>query len=234
MNIIVRNIPNTITLLNIAAGTLSIIASSYSTSELWGMHGFYWAFIFIGIAAVADFLDGFAARMLKAYSDVGKELDSLCDVVSFGVAPALILFFLLRDIASDSWLCWTALLIPLSAALRLARFNIDTRQTSSFIGLPVPANAIFWIGYASLMYKDVDFLSKWWVFLLFLIMVCWLMNSNIKMLSLKFKNFSLKENWHRYLLIITCCVFCVMLGVGGLFWLIIFYLLCSISFKSSF
>ena len=232
MNIIIKNIPNCITLFNIASGTLAIIASTYSTSELWGMSGFYWAFIFIGIASVADFLDGFAARALKAYSDVGKELDSLCDVVSFGVAPALILFFLLRDIGSVNWLCWTTLLIPLSAALRLARFNVDTRQTYFFIGLPVPANAIFWIGYASLMCKDITFLSKWWVFILFLIVECWLMNSNIKMFSLKFKNFSIKDNWHRYLLVIACCFFCFTLGVGGLFWLIIFYILSSLSFKS--
>ena len=230
-NKIIKNIPNFITCLNIGAGSLAIIAASRSTSPFWGLLGFQWAFIFIAIAACADFLDGFAARVLKAYSDVGKELDSLCDVVSFGVAPALTLFFLLQSMSTDHWICWTTLLIPASAALRLARFNVDTRQSITFIGLPVPANAIFWIGYAALLWEGVEFLSYWYVFLCFLIAECWLMNSPIKMFSLKIKSLSLKENLPAYLLIIAAGVFCFTLGVGGLFWLIWFYLFLSISFK---
>ena len=210
---------------------MAIMAASYSTAPLWGLRGFQWAFIFIAIAALADFFDGFAARMLKAYSNLGKELDSLCDVVSFGVAPAMILFFLLKEIGTDSWLCWTSFLIPVCAAFRLARFNIDTRQTTSFIGLPVPANAIFWIGYAALMWQGVSFLSAWYVFLCFLVVECWLMNSNLTMFSLKMKSLSFKENLPRYLLVPAAGVFCFTLGVGGLFWLIIFYILSSICFK---
>ena len=231
MNKILKNIPNCITALNIGAGTLAIIAASHGTSEFWGLLGFQWAFIFIGIGAAADFLDGFAARLLKAYSDVGKELDSLCDVVTFGVAPALTLFFLLKDIAVDPWLCWTTLLIPVCSAFRLARFNLDTRQTVSFIGLPVPANAIFWIGYASLIWRGVSFLSVWYVFLCFLIVECWLMNSNIPMFSLKMKNLNFKENLPVYLLALAAGVFCFTLGVGGLFWLIVFYVFCGVVFK---
>ena len=232
MNRIIKNIPNCITALNIVAGTLAIISASKSVSEFWGLLGFQWAFIFMGIAAVADFLDGFAARCLKAYSDLGKELDSLCDVVSFGVAPALTLFFLLKDLAPDQWLCWTALLIPVCAAFRLARFNIDLRQTTSFIGLPVPANAIFWVGYAALLYEGVEFLGKWYVFLPFLLIECWLMNSNIRMFSLKMTSLAFRENLPRYLLVLAAGVFCFTLGVGGLFWLIIFYIFCSLTFKS--
>ena len=231
MNKIIKNIPNCITALNLGAGCLSIIAASLGTSEFWGLLGFQWAFIFMGIAALADFLDGFAARILKAYSDVGKELDSLCDVVSFGVAPALTLFFLIQDIGIDKWLCWTTLLIPVSAAFRLARFNLDTRQKENFIGLPVPANAIFWVGYAALMYRGVDFLSLWYVFLCFLLVECWLMNSNLPMFSLKMKNLSIKENLPRYLLLIAAGIFCFTLGVGGLFWLIVFYIFCGVAFK---
>lgn len=231
MNKIIKNIPNCITALNLGAGCLSIIAASHGTSEFWGLLGFQWAFIFMGIAALADFLDGFAARILKAYSDVGKELDSLCDVVSFGVAPALTLFFLIQDIGIDKWLCWTTLLIPVSAAFRLARFNLDTRQKENFIGLPVPANAIFWVGYAALMYRGVDFLSLWYVFLCFLLVECWLMNSNLPMFSLKMKNLSIKENLPRYLLLIAAGIFCFTLGVGGLFWLIVFYIFCGVAFK---
>lgn len=233
MNQITKNIPNCITALNLGAGCLSLIAASHGTSEFWGLHGFEWAFIFIAMAAVADFLDGFAARLLHAYSPLGKELDSLCDLVSFGVAPALSLFFLLEDIAVDPWIRWTVFLIPVSAAFRLARFNLDTRQTVNFIGLPVPANAAFWIGYAALIWQGVLFLSFWYVFICFLVLECWLMNSNLPMFSLKVKNLKLKENLPRYLLVLAAGLFCFTLGVGGLFWLIVFYIFCGIAFKSS-
>lgn len=232
MQNIIKNLPNYITALNLGAGTLAIIAASFCLEPFWGLKGFQWAFIFIGIAAVADFMDGFTARMTHAYSALGKQLDSLSDLVSFGVAPALTLFFLLKNIGVDHWLCWTAILIPVAGAFRLAKFNIDDSQTTSFKGLPIPANAIFWIGYASFIFNGIEFLSKWYVFLCFLIIECWLMNSNIPMFSLKMKNLSLKENWQRYLLILAAGVFCFTLGVGGLFWLILFYVLCSIAFKS--
>ena len=232
MNCIIKNIPNCITALNLGAGCLSIMAASHGTNEFWGLKGFQWAFLFMAMAAVADFLDGFAARLLKAYSDIGKELDSLCDLVSFGVAPALTLFFLLQDIGVDRWLVWTTFLIPVAAAFRLAKFNLDTRQTENFLGLPVPANAIFWIGYAALMWRGVMFLSFWYVFICFLIVECWLMVSEIPMFSLKFKNFKLKENLPRYLLIFAAGLFCFSLGVGGLFWLIVFYVLCGIAFRT--
>ena len=231
MNRIVKNIPNCITSLNLGAGCLSIIAASKGIQEFWGLMGFQWAFIFIAIGAAADFLDGLAARLLKAYSELGKELDSLCDLVTFGVAPALTLFFLMQDIAIDKWLCWTTLLIPVCAAFRLARFNLDSRQATSFIGLPVPANAIFWIGYASLMQSGVEFLSLWYVFICFLLVECWLMNSNLPMFSLKIKNFGIKENLPRYLLVLAAALFCFTLGVGGLFWLIIFYVILGIAFR---
>lgn len=210
---------------------MAIITASYGITPLWGLKGFQWAFIFIAIGALADFFDGFSARLLHAYSQVGKELDSLCDVVTFGVAPCIVMFFLLRDLAPEPWLCWTALLIPVSAAYRLARFNVDTRQTVSFIGLPVPANAIFWIGYAALIWRGVHFLVAWYVFIPILIVECWLMNSNHPMFSLKMKDFSIRHNIPQYLLILATAVFCFSLGTSGLFWTIIFYILCSIAFR---
>lgn len=225
-----RNFPNLLTCVNIIGGTLAVIAASYGISELWGLHGFQWAFIFMAIGALADFFDGFSARLLHAYSQVGKELDSLCDVVTFGVAPCITLFFLLRDVGTDPWLCWTTILIPVSAAYRLARFNVDSRQTTSFIGLPVPANAIFWIGYAALIWRGVEFLSVWYVFLIFLIVECLLMNSNIQMFSLKMKDYSFKNNIPQYLLVIATAIFCFSLGTSGLFWVIVFYILSSIAF----
>lgn len=234
MNAITKNIPNAITCINIAAGCMAVICATHGISPLWGMKGFEWAFIFVAIGAVADFLDGFAARLLHAYSDLGKELDSLCDLVTFGVAPALTMFFLLDEIVYAPWMKWLCLLIPISGALRLARFNIDTRQATEFIGLPIPANAIFWIGYASLMYSGVTFLGWWYVFLPILLVECWLMNSPIRMFSLKMTTWSMRDraNVLRYLLIVAAAVMCFTLGVGGLLWVIVFYVLLSLTSKS--
>jgi CDP-diacylglycerol--serine O-phosphatidyltransferase len=232
MNAVTRNIPNSITCINILAGCMAIVAATGGTSPMWGLLSYQWAFIFIGIGAVADFFDGFAARALHAYSSLGKELDSLCDLVTFGVAPAMIMFHLLVDTGNDPWLAWTTLLIPVAGAIRLARFNIDTRQTTTFIGLPIPANTIFWIGYASLMAgSNVGFLSVWYWMLPILLVECWLMNSPLRMYSLKFKNLSLRENYPRYLLVLATGAFCFTLGTGGLLWLIVFYVAISCCIK---
>ena len=140
-----RHIPNTLTCISLAFGFYASIL---------GLSGNYFgAMTAIFIAAVFDFLDGFAARMLKAYSPMGKELDSLADMVSFGVAPGMMLFSFIDELLyslswNESWACKLLLLsafaIAILSALRLAKFNIDTRQTKSFLGLPVPAHAIFW------------------------------------------------------------------------------------------
>ena len=229
MNAIKRNIPNSITCINILSGCLAIICAFKADDLLWGLPAYQWAFIFIAIGAVADFLDGFAARALGAYSDLGKELDSLCDLVTFGVAPAMIVFNLLSKYADTSWLAWATLLIPVSGALRLARFNIDTRQTTTFIGLPIPANAIFWIGYAALFMEGTSFIAQWACFLPILIVECWLMNSGVKMFSLKIKHFSFATHYPQILLVVAAIVCCFTMGVAGLLWLIIFYILLSIA-----
>lgn len=223
MNVIVRNIPNSITCLNILAGVLSIICSIRGSEPLWGLKAYEWGYIFIGIAAVADFLDGFAARMLHAYSAMGKELDSLCDLVSFGVAPAISLYVCLEQNASAEWLKWIALLIPVAGALRLAKFNIDTRQSENFIGLPIPANAIFWIGYTSLCWQEGGTLLQPFCAVIVTIVECWLMVSEERLFSLKFKTWGFKENIFRWLLILTAVVLVVVMGVPGLMWLIVAY-----------
>ncbi len=231
MNFIKRNIPNSITCINILAGCLSIAVASRGLDTLWGLPAYQWAFIFIAIGAVADFCDGFAARSLKAYSEMGKELDSLCDLVTFGVAPAMIIFNLFLDYGRDPWVAWGAMLIPIAGAIRLARFNIDTRQSVTFIGLPIPANAIFWIGYAAMVASEnALFLSAWYWFLPILVVECWLMNSEVRMYSLKFKSLSFKENYPRILLVVATIALCAVFGAGGLLWLIIFYLILSICF----
>lgn len=225
MNVIVKNIPNTITCLNLAAGVMAIICASAGDATLWGMAAYNWAYVFVGIAAVADFLDGFAARLLHAYSDLGKELDSLCDLVSFGVAPAMIMYNCLDAMSTAEWVKWFVLLIPVFGALRLARFNIDTRQTTSFIGLPIPANAIFWIGYSALCYGGAEFLTQWWMAALAIVVESWLMVSPLRLFSLKFKTWGWKGNMWRWLLVVTAVVLVFCMGVPGLMWLIVAYVL---------
>lgn len=227
MNAIKRNIPNCITCLNLGAGVLSIISVAHGVEEFWGLTGWAWACIFIGIAAVADFLDGFAARLLNAYSDLGKQLDSLCDLVSFGVAPALIMFYALDHahyaLQTAEWVKWCVILIPICGALRLAKFNIDDRQSDSFIGLPIPANAIFWIGYSAFIYSGTQFMAEWYWVLLAILVESWLMVSNVPLFSLKFKNWGWKDNQWRWILIFTAALLVFCMGVPGLMWLIIAY-----------
>ena len=144
-NAITRHIPNTVTCLNLFSGCIAGVMAFEAKYEL--------AFIFIILSAVFDFFDGMLARLLHAYSPIGKELDSLADDVSFGVAPSLLVFSFLKEpglIYPDflaglrDYIPYLAFLISIFSALRLANFNVDERQTSSFIGLPVPANALYW------------------------------------------------------------------------------------------
>lgn len=223
-----RNIPNAITCLNLVAGVLAIICAEKGVEPLWGLLGWQWASIFVGIAAVADFFDGFFARLLRAYSELGKELDSLCDLVSFGVAPSLILFHVLPAVDAIEWYRWTVFLVPVAAAVRLAKFNIDPRQTSFFIGLPVPANAIFWIGFCGMLFAGARFLLLPVVFIPLLLLESWLMISPFKLFSLKFSNYRFGENKFRYFLIVTAIALVFCMGVGGLMWLIPVYFLFSV------
>ena len=205
MNAIVKNIPNGITCLNLVAGVMAVICAFGGRDALWGLDGFAWAWIFIGIAAVADFLDGFAARTLHTYSSLGKELDSLCDLVSFGVAPAMIMFNCMEAVGSPEWVRWLVPLIPVAGALRLARFNIDTTQQEEFCGLPVPANALFCVSLGVLAAEGEWALSK--VALLAVACVMsWLLVSPVRMFSLKFHGFGWRGNELRYLYLLAAAL----------------------------
>lgn len=227
MNVIVKNIPNTVTLCNLLSGIMATISALQGADPAWNtaLTGYQWAWIWIGAAAVFDFCDGAAARMLRAYSELGKELDSLCDMVSFGVAPAAMVYTLISEHSANPWVGLIALFIAAMGALRLARFNIDTRQTSSFIGLPIPANAIFWIGATA--WVQAHFYPGTWVVALLVVAVSLLMVCPMQIFSLKFKNFAWRENFRRYVIIAAAVLFVATDGVPGLMWTILLYLLIS-------
>lgn len=228
MNAITRNIPNAVTCLNVLSGTVAIILGARGAETLGPLAAWQWAAVCIGIAAVADFLDGFCARMLNAYSNLGKELDSLCDLVSFGVAPAVLLHNVMLLCGAPFWSAWTVVVIPVAGALRLARFNIDTRQSTSFIGLPIPANAIFWIGYCFLAMTPVETAVMPWFLVPLILLESWLMISPLRLFSLKFKTWGWRGNEARYLLVTAAAVFTFCLGASGMMWLIVFYILLAI------
>ena len=181
------------------------------------------------------------ARLLNAHSVIGKDLDSLADDVSFGVAPSLIVFSLFKEMhypaAMESlapFFPYLAFLISVFSALRLAKFNNDTRQTTSFVGLPVPANALFW---ASLVAGAHDFLitDSFNPFYL-LILVCifsGLLVSEIPMFSLKFKNLSWKSNKISFIFLIVCIPFLVFLGICSFAAIIVWYILLSLITRKS-
>lgn len=144
-----KHIPNSITAMNLLSGVIAVTFTFEGRLDI--------AFYLMLLAAVFDFCDGLCARLLHAYSDIGKELDSLCDMVSFGVLPAVMLHVLMRMNEMDCWLCWVPLSIAVFSALRLAKFNIDERQGSSFLGLATPACAIICASLACLALKAPDF-----------------------------------------------------------------------------
>lgn len=224
-----KQIPNIITLFNLLAGCIAItmaFQSHFNAVVIW-----------VAVAALFDFLDGMAARLLKAWSGIGKELDSLADVVSFGVAPATAVFMLLRDYTLmpailqplSLYIPYIAFLIPVFSAYRLAKFNLDERQTTSFLGLPTPANALFWISYCyGIQLLAPVHLSHFYVTLFFILSLSLLMISEIPMFSMKIKNISLKGNERQALLVLLMIVFVSVWGIIGIAWGILAYIALSV------
>ena len=241
---IIKHIPNFITSMNLLSGCIAI-AFSFDP----GLHRYAPWFIFL--AAAFDFLDGFSARLLHAYSEIGKQLDSLADVVSFGLAPGCLLFQVMHFIlnrenpffslyspgfAGAAFLL-ACFLIPIFGAIRLARFNIDDTQKYSFSGLPIPANAVFFASIVLLLYTTRveavrSILLNKYVLLSFSALFSFLMISRIPMISLKFKNLALKENFGKYILIAGSVILVVIGGYAGLAAVIPFYILVSLLFGS--
>ncbi|MFI5132957.1 MAG: CDP-alcohol phosphatidyltransferase family protein [Chitinophagales bacterium] len=248
-------IPNLFTLLNLIFGCIAIVfvlqngivvfTGSEGTQLLDIPEKIWMASLFIGLAALVDFLDGFVARLFKSSSEMGKQLDSLADVVSFGVAPAIIIYQFLRlsyaqqEGGMEVSIIWLAIafLIPAAAAYRLAKFNLDNNQQYSFKGVPVPAVGLL-IASLPLIYWNVNeawiinlLLNKWFLYGLILLLSC-LMISSLPMMSLKFKDFGVKNNLPKYILIVIAIIALVTLKWISVPVIFIAYVLVSLFFKN--
>src|SRR6185436_4926539 len=250
-------IPNLFTLLNLLLGSIAIIFilqtgqtivfinnEGYSVVDL--PEKITWGSILIFCAAIVDFLDGFLARLFKATSPMGKQLDSLSDVVSFGVAPALIIYQLLRisyaqeenglDISIAFLL--PALIIACAAAWRLAKFNLDESQQYSFKGLPTPAAGLFVaslpliLHFPSAIINITDYIINKWVLYLIIILLSFLMVCNLPLMSFKFKDFGLKNNLPKYILAIIGILAAIFLHWIAVPILLVTYVIVSLALKN--
>lgn len=217
---IIAQIPNLLTLINLLFGVIGII---------WVLDGAILSgAYFVLISAGFDFLDGFVARLLKVQSDMGKELDSLADVVSFGVLPGLILFMMTKNQTEpESFLPYLTLIIPMLSAYRLAKFNLDTRQSDRFIGLPTPANALF---LSTLPYLALQWplMERWLSLPVVLILLAWifaiLLVAEIPLIALKFKRLNFSKNKFRYILILVSIGMFSWLQLAGIPLVILAYI----------
>lgn len=236
-----KHLPNALTSLNLFSGCIaSVIALQ---GELTMMP---WVLFWVVIAALFDFSDGFAARLLKAYSPMGKELDSLADCVSFGFVPSAVVFRVLQSqvhqISSNEcvvqYLPYIAFLLAIFSALRLAKFNIDERQTESFIGLNTPANALFWTSFcAGIMTRTLGGEMNFTSGLVYTIIVgifvfSFLMVAELPMFSLKVKSLGLKENWQRYFIALFVIVLIPFVGYLSISAGILLYIAMSLRLSS--
>jgi CDP-diacylglycerol---serine O-phosphatidyltransferase len=250
-----KQIPNIFTLLNLVFGCMAIVVilqNGITTGN--GAAGEYlldlpekiWlAAFFIAIAAVVDFLDGFVARLLGASSAMGKQLDSLADLVSFGVAPGLIIYQFLRlsfareENGLDASVLWLlpAVLIPCAAAYRLARFNLDETQTYGFKGVPVPAVGLLVASFPLLYWHTNNefilslFLNKW-VWYTTIALLSYLMVSTLPIMAMKFKDYSFKNNQAKILLVVIALIAAITIKWAAVPVVFLAYIIVSLAFKN--
>ncbi|MBB3696345.1 CDP-diacylglycerol--serine O-phosphatidyltransferase [Flammeovirga yaeyamensis] len=222
-----RHIPNAITCGNLISGCIGI-TFCFEGNLVMG------AFMIL-VGAGFDFFDGFAARMLKVSSPVGKELDSLADMVTFGVLPSVIMYHLLMYVDVHQYLPYLAFLLAAFSAIRLANFNVDERQSDGFIGVPTPATAII-IGSLPLImqwYPQYDaYVSNIYVLVGLTLLLSYLMNAEIPLVSLKFKNFGWTGNEARYILIISSMILLAIFRVAALPLIVLMQILVSVVFRT--
>lgn len=223
-NFIIDNIPNALTCGNIICGCMAIIQTFKGDLAL--------AAYFVFIGALFDFVDGFAARILNAQSIIGKDLDSLADMVSFGVVPGMLVYYILNIATENELIPYIGILIPVFSGIRLAKFNNDERQSVDFYGLPTPANALFFVSLPLIILFDTIGL-KYYVLNTSLLVsctlvFCFLMVSDIRLFSLKIKSFNLKDNLWVILLIIGANILFYTLFFSAIPFIVILYIVLSI------
>lgn len=221
-----KHIPNAITCCNLISGCIA---------TYWAFQGDYrLALLFIVIGAVFDFFDGMTARLLHVSSPIGKELDSLADDITFGFAPSAIVFSFLSPLTTQlsPYIPYLAFVMAAFSALRLAKFNLDERQALGFIGLPTPANALFW---GSLIVGAGQYIAPLpytpYIILIGTFVSCFLLISEIPMFALKFKSWGWKGNEVKYIFLLTCIPLLLFFGISGLSVIIAWYVVLSILTK---
>lgn len=240
-----KHIPNFVTLLNVLCGSIAV---------LFAVNGHMTATAFFVILGIFfDFFDGLLARKLKVQSELGLQLDSLADMITSGLVPGIVMFHLLSLTVDDfslvehsdylteffsdiEWLPFVGLIITLASAYRLATFNISTNQSDSFIGLPTPANTLLIISFPLIMeHQNNDMMNTIilnpWFLIGVTLLSSFLLNSKIKLIALKFKNWSFKDNAARYLLIILALILLIIFKFAGIPLIIILYILMSLASK---
>ncbi|MBE15301.1 MAG: phosphatidylserine synthase [Cytophagaceae bacterium] len=234
-----KYVPNAITLGNLLSGCIALLFAVNNHIE--------YAALFVALGVFLDFFDGFFARLFKVQSEVGLQLDSLADMVTSGVVPGVVMYKMLVDASGGSWgandqteigfVAYLGFVITLASAYRLAKFNVDDRQTGSFIGLPTPANTLFILSLPLIVsYSDYAFakaaLENTYVLLGITALSAFLLNAELPLFSLKLKSFSFKENALRYIFIIASLLLLVLLHYLAMPLIILMYVLLSLLFPS--
>jgi CDP-diacylglycerol--serine O-phosphatidyltransferase len=224
-----KHVPNLITLLNLFCGCIASVFAMDSNFEM--------AFYFVSLGIFFDFFDGFFARLFKVSSPLGLQLDSLADMVTSGLVPGLVMVKMLTssqfNVVNPSFLPYLGFIITLGSCYRLANFNIDTRQTDSFIGLPTPANALFILS-LPLIIKNSDslvileILTNHWILLLITVLSAFILNAEIPLFSLKIKKFSFKENALQMIFLLISILLILIFQFSGIALVIVFYVVLSV------
>lgn len=228
-----KHIPNTITLLNLFCGCIALVFVSKDQFEM--------AFLFVSLGIFLDFFDGFFARLFKVSGSLGLQLDSLADMVTSGVVPGYVMFKMMQSSSvymTEGYLQffpYLGFIITLGSCMRLAKFNIDTRQTDSFIGLPTPANALFIISlslvkeyYAADSLMVLEILTEKWVLLLVALFSAYILNAEIPLFSLKIKKINFKDNVLQIVFLVISLLLLLVLGYLGVALVIVFYVFLSV------
>jgi CDP-diacylglycerol--serine O-phosphatidyltransferase len=225
-----KHLPNILTLGNLLCGTIAVIFAVQGD--------FLSAALFVVLGIVFDFLDGFAARLLNVSGELGKQLDSLADMVTSGVVPGIVMLQLLNnkpvtELNFSNYIPYIGLLLTLAACYRLATFNLDTRQTDSFIGLPTPAMSLFVIALPLIpMYSDnqffIELVQNNYFLIVITLVLTYLMNAEIPLFSLKFKSFGLKKNKLKYFFLLASMALMLSLEVIAIPLVIVLYVLLSV------